>query len=71
MVSPVVSAGFQKMVNLYRSVCIVSIHILIFMNVYYHVYTNILHHEHVCTTYIHLDIFMFMVQTCTYTFVIS
>ena len=34
MVSPVVSAGFQKMVNLYRSVCIVSIHTLIFMNVY-------------------------------------
>ena len=27
--------------------------------------------EHVCTTYIHLDIVMFMVQTCTYTFVIS
>ena len=30
-------------------------------------------YEHVCTTYIHLDIFIFMVQTCTYTgtFVIS
>ena len=37
MVSPDVTAGFQKMViiqvNFYRSVCIVSIHILIFMNV--------------------------------------
>jgi len=37
----------------------------------YHVHTNVLQHEHVCTTYIHLDIFMFKVQTCTYTFVLS
>ena len=73
MVSPVVSAGFQKMVNLYRSVYIVSIYILIFMN---HVRSNILHQEHVCMSivlycYIHTCVYsgwfrLNNVHTCRY-----
>ena len=74
MVSPVVSTGFQKMVNLYRRVCIVSIHILTFMNVcvpctykcitswtcMYNLHTFRYIHVHGTDMYVHVRDFMNM-----------